>query len=67
MVKSANSLAVTVEGTVIVVIGWAVETGVLVEGTGRGVRKKKEGDNLCTSVLGLHFPRRVAGRARLKS
>lgn len=47
MVKSANSLAVMVEGTAMVVIGWAVETGVLVEGTGRGVGKKK-GDNLCT-------------------
>lgn len=42
--KSANSLAVMVGETVMVVIEWAVETGVLVEGTGR----KKDGDNLCT-------------------
>lgn len=47
VVKSANSLAVIVEKTGIVVIGWAMETGELVERTGRGLGKKKEGDNLC--------------------
>ena len=40
----ANALAIMLEGTATGVLGWAVEIGVLVEGTGRGVGMRKGGE-----------------------
>ena len=46
-------MAVMVEGTATEGVGWLVKTGVLVEGTGSRVCKRKYGENLHTWVWGF--------------
>lgn len=56
-VRPADIVVVTVEGTATERMGWPVKTGVLEEGSGRAVGKRKGGGKLTRGCWGFFLAR----------